>query len=360
MVVNPIAGMGGRVGLKGTDGDAVLLRAIELGATPVAEGRVARALGRLDAGVQVLAGAGPMGAGLAAGHGLRTEAVGRARERTRASDTRDMAAEMADRGIDLLLFAGGDGTACDVHDAVGDTVPVLGIPTGVKMHSGVFAAGPEAAGEVAAAYLRHPGRLVDAEVLDLDEDAARHGRIAGRLHGRVRVPAEPTRMVAAKGAAPRASDADLDALCREIADELDPGRLYLLGPGATTGRILDRLGVPGTLLGVDAVRDGRLVGADLREDQLLGLLEPGATVIAGVVGGQGMLFGRGNQQLSAEVLRRIEPDRIVVVAARDKLLALDPPWLRVDTGDPEVDRRLSGHRRVRCSPRGSIVLKVTT
>ena len=360
LVVNPIAGMGGRVGLKGTDGDAVLRRAIALGAEPVAPGRVARALGRLDAGVRVIAGAGPMGATAATGRGLRTEAVGHARERTRAADTREVAAELAERGVDLLLFAGGDGTARDVHDAVGGAVPVLGIPTGVKMHSGVFASGPEAAGDVASAFLRRPGRLVDAEVLDLDEGAVRDGRIAARLHGRLRVPAEPARMVGAKGGVPDASDADLDALCATLAAGMEPGRLYLLGPGTTTARVLEHLGVSGTLLGVDAVRDGSLVGADLREDELLAVLEPGTTLIAGVIGGQGSLFGRGNQQLSADVLRRIEPDRIVVVAGRSKVLALDPPWLRVDTGDPEVDRQLSGYRRVQCAPRGSVVLKVTT
>ena len=360
LVVNPIAGMGGRVGLKGTDGHAVLQRAIELGATPVAQGRVVRALERLDAGVSVLAGAGRMGETAAAGRGLRTEAVGCAREPTRASDTRAVAAEIVSRGVDLLLFAGGDGTARDVHDAVGDALPVVGIPTGVKMHSGVFASGPEAAGEVAAAYLRAPGRLVDAEVLDLDEEAVRGGRIAARLHGRLRVPAEPVRMVGAKGAARGSSNAGLDAVCAEIAEAMQPGRLYLLGPGTTTGRVLEHLGLGGTLLGVDAVRDGVLVGADLREDELLTLLEADTTLIAGVIGGQGSLFGRGNQQLSADVLRRIDPERIVVVGGRAKLLALDPPWLRVDTGDAELDRRLSGYRRVLCGPRDSIVLKVTT
>jgi predicted polyphosphate/ATP-dependent NAD kinase len=363
LVVNPIAGMGGRVGLKGTDGAAILRRAVELGATPVAARRAARALARLDGQrgeLRVLAGAGAMGADLTREHGFRTESVGAAREPTQAADTRAAAAEMAWRGVDLLLFAGGDGTARDVHDAVGGAVPVLGIPTGVKMHSGVFAAGPEAAGDVAAAYLRRPGRLVTAEVVDLDEAAVRDGRLVTRLHGRVRVPAEPERMLGAKGVARGARDADLEALCDEIADGLELGRLYILGPGTTTERILRRLGLRGTLLGVDAVRDGRLAGADLREDELLRLLEPDTTVIAGVIGGQGSLFGRGNQQISAEVLRHVDPDRIVIVAAREKLLALDPPWLRVDTGDPEVDRRLLGYRRVRCSPRDSVVLKVTS
>src|SRR3954467_9160371 len=179
LVVNPIAGMGGRVALRGTDGPETLREARARGATPIAAERARRALRRLPAGTRNLAAAGAMGGDLVAG---AETTAGHASEETGPADTRDAVAEMRARGVDLLLFAGGDGTARDIHDAIGADVPLVGIPTGVKMHSGVFAATPAAAGAAAAAYLRGAVALQDAEIADVDEDAARRGRVATRLY----------------------------------------------------------------------------------------------------------------------------------------------------------------------------------
>lgn len=364
LIVNPVAGMGGRVGLKGTDD--VAGRARELGATPVAAGRADRALARLelrDGDVSFVAPEGEMGAALAAAHDFDTEVVpgGRAGETT-AADTRAAARELLRRGVDLILFAGGDGTTRDVYDAVGDAVPILGIPTGVKMHSAVFATSPENAGDVVADFLAagERGTLRDGEVVDVDEDAVRAGRIETRLYGAARVPADRLRMQPAKASAGRSDELALAAVCARLADEMDPRRTYVLGPGTTTRRIADRLGVPKTLLGVDAVRGGRLVGSDLGERELLELLDgEAATLVVGVVGGQGALFGRGNQQLSPAVLRAIGPDNVVIVAGLSKLLSLDPPVLRVDTGDPALDAELGGYRRVHVAPGRTLVQKVS-
>jgi predicted polyphosphate/ATP-dependent NAD kinase len=364
LIVNPVAGMGGRVGLKGTDGADIVRRALALGATPVAPARASRALARIERfrdRLAVVAGARAMGADLARAHGFPTEVVAAGdREETTADDTRAAAAEM-ERSVELILFAGGDGTTRDIVDTVGTRVPVLGIPTGVKMHSGAFATSPEAAGDIVTSYFFGPTKhLHDAEVLDVDEDALRGGRVAARLHAVARVPFDRSRVQHPK-AASSPPDVDLDALCRQIASETSANGLTLFGPGTTTQRILDHLDVRGTLLGVDAVQAGALVGSDLNEAQLLELLEqrPAMLVVA-VVGGQGYVFGRGNQQLSAEVIRRIGLDNIQIVAALDKVLALDPPALRVDTGDPALDGELSGYRPVRVAPNRSVVLKVST
>jgi predicted polyphosphate/ATP-dependent NAD kinase len=366
LIVNPIAGMGGRVGLKGTDGADVLERARALGAVPVAAGRTERALTRLELvlkqhKVSLVAAAGEMGADLAEGHAFETDVLPAHGGVSTAADTREAAAELVRRGVDLILFAGGDGTTRDIHDAVGEDVPVLGIPTGVKMHSAVFATSPENAGEVAATFLADGGRaaLREVEVVDLDEGAAREGRIETRLYGAVRVPADRLRMQAAKARSGAADEVALDAVCRGIAEAMDPRRVYVLGPGTTTKRIAEHLGLPKTLLGVDAVRAGRLVGADLGERGLLDLLEgQAATLLLGVVGGQGALLGRGNQQLSPAVLRLIGVENVEIVAGLAKLVALDPPWLRVDTGDPELDAELEGYRRVHVAPRRTLVYKV--
>lgn len=367
LIVNPIAGMGGRVGLKGTDGADVLALARELGAVPVAAERTERALARLEircAGLHLVAAAGAMGADIVGAHSFETEVLPPGDHEdgvTTADDTRAAAAELERRHVDLILFAGGDGTARDIHDAVGERLPILGVPTGVKMHSGVFATTPESAGDVVASFMASAprGALREAEVVDIDEEAVRADTISTRLYGAASVPDDPARVQAAKlGTMPSDEDA-LDAVCAAVADGMDPRRVYLLGPGTTMRRVMRRLGLPKTLLGVDAVRAGRLLGEDLGERELLQLIddEP-VTLLIGVVGGQGALLGRGNQQLSPAVLRRVGAENIEVIAGLRKLLALDPPLLHVDTGDPELDAALCGYRRVHVAPRRTVVYRV--
>jgi predicted polyphosphate/ATP-dependent NAD kinase len=349
LIVNPVAGLGGRVGLKGTDGREIVRRALELGAQPVAPVRADRALSRLERhrdGITIVAGARAMGGDAAREHGFETEVVDVAEE-TSADDTRAAAAEMERRRVDLILYAGGDGTTRDIVDAVGTRVPILGIPTGVKMHSGVFATSPEAAGDLAASQFE----LREAEVMDIDEEALRDGRVSAQLYGVATVPRDRTRVQHPK-AGSRGGDAGLEALCRELAIEAGEG-LWLFGPGTTTGKILSHLGIEGTLLGIDAIEDGQPAGLDLSESQLLGLLDGRtARVVVSVVGGQGYVLGRGNQQLSPEVIRRGD---LVVIASLEKLIALDPQRLLVDTGDVELDRELSGYRRVRVAPGHTVV-----
>jgi predicted polyphosphate/ATP-dependent NAD kinase len=388
LLVNPIAGMGGRVGLHGTDGTA-LDEARELGAEPVSPLRARRTLTRLlralaaagkgdRAGISVLAAAGPMGGHLldelgwpyqplpAAAPG-QTSAAG---TRTTAADTRRLVRAMAEQGVTLLLFAGGDGTARDVAAGLAEaggravTVTVLGVPAGVKMHSSVFALTPEAAADIAAAYLVAPDRVGrrEAEVVDRLEMPG-----PPRLITTMPVPAVEAGLQGAKSAGSatttRAGDlADLAALGREVAATMRPGRLYLLGPGTTVAAVSQALGLRATLLGVDAVLDGKALARDASEEQLHRLLDahPDATVILGVIGGQGFLLGRGNQQLSPAVFERIGAGNIVILAAAGKVSALDPPVLRVDAGDDAPARVISGYHRVYTAPGRSIVLNVTS
>jgi predicted polyphosphate/ATP-dependent NAD kinase len=359
--------LGGRVALKGTDGRDLVARARELGAEPLAAVRAERSLARLEligTPLTVVAPPGVMGADLAIRRRFETEVLLALEHEgeTTADDTRAAAHELLERGVDLILFAGGDGTTRDIHDVVGDRVPVLGIPTGVKMHSGVFATTPESAGDVAAHFLAGgpAAHLRDGEVVDADEDERRAGRVSTQLYGVLRVPDDRLRVQRVKAAGSASSDeAELDAVCAQIADEMDPRRVYVLGPGTTTRRIMRRLDLPATLLGIDVVRAGRLVAADVDERTLLCLLdEEPATLVLGVVGGQGALLGRGNQQLSPAVLRRIGVENVEIVAGLRKLLALDPLLLHVDTGDPLLDAELAGYRRVHVAPGRTLVAKV--
>ena len=368
IIVNPLAGIGGPVALKGSDGRDTVATARRLGGVPQGPARAARTLRALAAAGgpgELLAAPGPMGADAARelGFDVTTTSPDVAAETT-AADTRAAARAMRDAGVELLLFAGGDGTARDVHDAIDGSVPVLGIPAGVKMHSGVFAHSPEAAAQAGAQYLSREGhtRLRLADIADVDEEAARRGRVSSILYGSVPVPDIPRLVMAAKSGSRSNPDAALAALCHGIAADLRPDVLYLIGPGSTTALVLSALGETGTLLGVDAVRDGRVIGRDLREQQLAELIEqsPETRLIVGLVGGQGALFGRGNKQLGPSVLRRIPRDRITILSAADKLLALDPPTLWVDTGDPELDAQLEGYVRVDVGPRQQVVMRVSS
>jgi predicted polyphosphate/ATP-dependent NAD kinase len=269
---------------------------------------------------------------------------------TSATDTREAAAALLGAGVDLIVFAGGDGTARDVYDAIGSGVPVLGIPAGVKMHSSVFAVSPEAAGELLLRLVR--GGLVGLqlqEVRDIDEDAFRRGVVRSRFYGEMMVPSEGHYLQHTKIGGredPELAAADIAAW---QAETMRADTTYLIGPGSTTAAIMAELGIANTLLGVDMIRNGTLLAADASESELLQALDkaPGPVrMIVTVIGGQGHLFGRGNQQFSPPVIRAVGLDNIVIVAAKSKITALQGRPLLVDTNDVTLDRELSGYRTI--------------
>ncbi len=370
LIVNPIAGMGGRVGLKGTDG-AIVHTAKALGAVPQASAKAARALRRLSPeadGIEFLTCPGEMGAAAMEAAGLSgyeviptgegptgpeqptdPEQPRGPEDLTGPQHTKASAREMLRREVDLLLFAGGDGTARDIAEVIGSEQPALGIPAGVKIYSGVFATTPENAGNLAAQFVAAgpSAKLREAEVVDVDEEAMRQGRLSASLYGYLRVPVAPQMVAGPKSG----GSGDVDALvaaARGVARAMEPGCLYIIGPGTTTRAITRHLDLDSTLLGVDAILDGQFVGTDLNERQLLALLEDAgcARIVVGVIGGQGYIFGRGNQQIGPKIIRRVGRDDIVVVATAEKLLSLTRGVLLVDTGDPELDRELEGFMRV--------------
>lgn len=364
-IVNPVAGMGGSVGLKGTDGEAIVREATRRGARPTAEERAAKALARLTEslpGVSVLTVAGSMGEQVAQEAGLVPVVLGRSHAGvSTGADTRAAAAAMAEQGVDLILFAGGDGTARDILSASGDQVPMLGVPAGVKMHSAVFGTTPANAGHLAALFLAGNQRalLRDAEVMDLDEDAIRAGTVSAQLYGLARSPFERRLSQNAKSGSVPGENESLDAVAQQVVKGMRDGRIYILGPGTTTRRVADALGIASTLLGVDAIQDRKAIGLDLGEQELLRIIgRRPAEIIVSVLGGQGSLFGRGNQQISANVIRRVGRDRITVISTVEKLINLPDGALQVDTGDPEIDALLTGHLPVVTGPDRTTLVKV--
>jgi predicted polyphosphate/ATP-dependent NAD kinase len=264
-----------------------------------------------------------------------------------SGDTRAAASELVRHGVDLLVFAGGDGTARDVFDALGSDFPVLGIPAGVKMHSGVFAVSPEAAGELLLQLVQ--GGLVgltDREVRDIDEEAFRHDQVRSRYYGDMQVPGEGRFLQHTKVGGRESTELVAAEIASWIAESMEPGRLYLVGPGSTTAAIMEELGLDNTLLGVDVVRDRELLAADADEATLLEQLRDHAgpaTIVVTVIGGQGHLFGRGNQQFSPAVIRAVGQANLMIVAAKSKITGLEGRPLLVDTNDAQLDRELSGY-----------------
>ena len=354
LIVNPIAGLGGRVGLKGSDGAAIQRRALELGAKPESLTRAVQTLERLAPirdGITLYTYPAEMGEEAAEKSGLSPEVIGSIKPgQTTSADTKDAAKAMQRLGVDLLLFAGGDGTARDIVDAIGESLLVLGIPTGVKMQSAVFAVSPISAGELTLATLQGSIRRErEAEVMDIDEDALRQGIVTAKLYGVLRIPFEARLIQGAKAASGESDRTVMVEIARHIVNRMRDDTLYIVGPGTTTRAILDKLKLGKTLVGVDVLVKGRLLARDVNERQLLDLLrEHEAKIIVTPIGGQGYLFGRGNQQISPQVIKQVGRGNIIVVATPKKLDALRGQPLLVDTGDSETDRTLSGYVRVVC------------
>jgi len=344
LVVNPIAGMGGPVGLKGTDGKVDEAR--ERGAEPRAPDRARTALDALSetgADVEILTYGDPMGEREARAAGFDPVVVGDPSAaggggdgETTAADTRRAVESFVDRGVDLILFVGGDGTATDVaavlaeHDS---EVPILGVPAGVKVYSSVFAVRPAAAGRVAATF----EETETGEVNDIDEDDYREGRVSTNLRAVVETP-----RAAERQASKQTGGGTVETLAEGIAEDVREGVTYVLGPGGTLGAVKRALGFEGTPIGVDVWRDGEVLVRDGGATEIEAVLGQETAVVVSPIGGQGFVFGRGNQQISPAVIRASE---VQVVASRAKLDGLDV--LRVDTGDADLDEALRGWHRVR-------------
>ena len=343
-IINPVAGMGGAVGLKGTDGKEILNKAIALGAKPIASAKAEIFLSNLFTAkehIKFLVGAGEMGEFQVKKLGFNFQVVGQAKTQTSPKDTQIIAHQMKEYKVDLLIFCGGDGTARDILKAVSLSVPVLGVPTGVKMHSAVFAITPQAAARVTLRFLFASLPLREAEVMDVDEQAFREGHVSAELYGYVFSPFEPHLIQGNKMESPMIESEiqNQAAIALYIIEEMKPTNLYIIGPGTTTRTIGDLLDQKKTLLGVDLFQNKEITAKDVNEKKLLqAITGRNAQIIVTPIGGQGFIFGRGNQQISPKVINQVGLDNIIVVATKSKLDRLES--LKVDTGDSKLDAAL--------------------
>ncbi|KYL36072.1 MULTISPECIES: ATP-NAD kinase family protein [Pseudoalteromonas] len=351
LIVNPVAGLGGSVALKGSDGEDTAAKAIALGAEPKSNSRTKAALEVLvphQSNITIYTVNDEMGEQTAKSLGFNTQVVYQSSSPTTSDDTEAAARLLQQQGVDLILFAGGDGTARNICHAVEDSVPVLGIPAGCKIHSGVYAITPKAAGRVVEMLVK--GELVtlsDADVMDIDEVAFRQGTVKAKRYGEMQVPSEVRYVQAVKNGGKETDELVLADIAAYVVSEMDADTLYVMGSGSTVGAVMEEMGLENTLLGVDLVEDQALVGQDLTAQQLLELTTGRETkLVITLIGGQGHIFGRGNQQLSPALIKAIGRDNIIVVATKTKLQALNGRPLICDTGDSKLDDELSGYIRV--------------
>ncbi|MBB1269546.1 ATP-NAD kinase family protein [Shewanella sp. SR44-3] len=365
LVINPLAGLGGSVALKGSDD--VVEKALALGAEPKAILRMQQALNVIKPYAErlvIYTAAGEMGEHLATEMGFKVELVYQPQHKiTQACDTKAAVSALTQLSLDLLLFAGGDGTARDVYSALDDKstallpvcspvlLPVLGVPAGVKIHSGVYGITPHAAGLVVKMLL--DGELVSlmqADVMDIDEAAFREGKVRAKYFGEMQVPAEPRYIQAVKMGGVEVDELVLADIAADVIETMEQGQedtLYIMGSGSTVAFVMEELGIDNTLLGVDLIQHKQLVAKDLTAKELLAFTQNKPTkLVITLIGGQGHVLGRGNQQLSPALIRQIGKDNILILATKTKLKALEGRPLIVDSGDPELDIALTGYYKI--------------
>ncbi len=348
-IANPIAGMGGSVGLKGTDGD-IFKKAIEMGATPITPSRVQNFLINIKNrdNILLIVAPGKMGEDYVKSNNFKFKVMGDIGENTTAEDTKRIARLMIESGIDLIVFCGGDGTARDIFDVIKLKIPVVAIPSGVKMFSSVFALNPKAAAQILDKFLEETTDTQEKEILDIDEDEFRDNRLVSKLYGYLVVPRVQNLIQNAKDSSKvgRTIDENKYEIAQQIIETMEEGILYLLGPGTTVKSITDQLKLTKSLLGVDSIYNKSLISEDLNENGIIELLDKyqKVKIIVTPIGGQGFVFGRGNKQFTPKILRRVGKKNIIIIGTEDKIKSLK--CLRVDTGDDETDKMLEGLTKV--------------
>ncbi len=360
-IANPIAGMGGSVGLKGTDG-GIFKQAIEMGATPITPKRVQNFLTYIKNRDLILfiVAPGKMGEDYIKGKDFQFKVIGDIGENTTAVDTIRIARLMVKETIDLLVFCGGDGTARDIFDAIELNIPVVAIPSGVKMFSSVFALNPKAAAQIVDKFIKETTDTQEKEILDIDEEAYRNNRLVSKLYGYLVVPKIQNLIQNAKDSSKvgRTIDENKYEIAQHIIETMKEETLYLLGPGTTVKSITDQLNLVKSLLGVDATYNKSLIGKDLNENGIIELLDKyqKVKIIITPIGGQGFVFGRGNKQITPKILRRVGKNNIIIIGTEEKIKSLK--CLRVDTGDDEVDNILAGLTKVVIGYKEELICKI--
>lgn len=353
-VINPFAGIGGAVALKGSDGIDIVAQALAKGAEPQAEKRALQAMQTmaltttLADDAHFYCAANSMGENVLQKLGLCYEVIWQSDQQSSALDTKNAIRQFVEQRVDLIVFAGGDGTARDVLDVLVNelhsTIPVIGIPAGVKIHSAVYALTPVHAGQLISLLASgEPLTLHESQVMDLDEDAFRQGQVNAKCYGYLSVPVDDTRMQLIKQGGLNHHEIAVQDIASDIIENMEQDTYYLIGSGSTTAEIMNQLALDNTLLGIDIVYNQKLIAKDVDEQTILKTIQhQPVKIVVTTIGGQGHIFGRGNQQLSSKVIRQVGRKNIIIIASNEKLRSLDKRPMVSDTGDSDLDRQLAG------------------
>jgi len=366
LVINPIAGMGGKTGLKGSDGSNTLKKALSLGAKKESAIRAEQALLPLKFMINkfsLITCSAEMGEKSCKKIGLKTDyIIDIDKKTTTGIDTIKAVKIMARKQVSLILFSGGDGTACDIFYALQDKIPILGIPAGVKMHSSVFGTSPNAVGSLVSRIISNHSDTFPtstAEIMDLDEDMRRYDQIRTRLIGYATIPSDKFLVQNPKSYVQLNDEESINGISEYLENKLDKEATYIVGPGRTTQNFLNRIGVSGTLLGVDVLKGRKLIGRDVNSRGLEILTRDGLLyIISGIIGGQGFLFGRGNQQITAEIIQRVKKENILIIASTKKIYELPRQCILIDTGNQKLDNELAGYVKVQTDRNRAFIIKL--
>lgn len=369
LIINPYAGIGGAMALKGSDGATIRQQALAMGAEKKAVDKMGLALElikHIKASVHIYTAGGEMGEGLVREMGFDYSVIYQPKHNQTESDDTELATQaLLEQGVDLILFAGGDGTArniCHVLEGFSQAVPVLGVPAGCKIHSGVYAVTPQAAGRVLQQVLL--GEIVsahNADVMDIDEALFRQGKVKAKTYGEMLVPTELQYIQAVKMGGKESDELILADIAAHIIDLIEeyPEHIFVMGSGSTVEFIMQTLGIENTLLGVDLIQEQNLLASDVTSDTLLALTAGKPTkLVLTLIGGQGHILGRGNQQLCPEFIRRLGKQNIMLVATKSKLASLEGRPLIVDSGDINLNQHLAGLITVTTGYRDQVLYQV--
>jgi len=384
LIINPIAGIGGSVALKGSDD--MTMHALTLGAEPKANIRTKTALKVLlpyQDEMTVYTVNNQMGEQAAKDLGFKIKLIYQTNnDNTQASDTEQAVSALIAEQVDIILFAGGDGTARNIVKMVMHNtdkneqaqIPVLGIPAGCKIHSGVYAITPTAAGRVVELMLtKQLVTLTQGDVMDIDESLFRQGIVKAKRFGEMQIPSELRYVQAVKSGGKESDELVLHDISEDVIEYMtdNDGDLFIVGSGSTTEFLMNELGLDNTLLGVDLVKNEVLISSDVTEEQLWDKLtqakksQQSVNLIITLIGGQGHIFGRGNQQLSPRIIRFIieqsgGKENIIIIATKTKLTALNNRPLISDTGDNDLDQLLSGFMPITTGYKDQVLYPVSS